>query len=131
MAYQLHIKRHSPIEFEEWIDAINITDGVRLNEDDFVAVNPSTNEEIRISSGRGSAEIYINSANNWQRVYRYHEHRISFNATEEWAQAESDIRNYTFKLAAKLEAKICGDEGEEYSKNKGSTLQSKKWWQFW
>jgi len=115
-AYHLHIERETPITLEEWKSVLDETDNVRITDKDAVAINPMTQEEIRIVMPEGSAEVYFPETKEWIIVFTFSK-SIYFNATAAWNEKNSHIRNVAFQVANGLSAKIIGDEGEEYFEN--------------
>lgn len=126
MAYEIHIRRDSPIDIQEWTELVEASTDIRLNEDDIVVNNPVTGEEIRMARSQGSAEVFFSSNSEWLQVFRFRNGVISFNATADWEKIDGNIRRITFKLATALNAQVLGDEDEEYTKGK-----SKPWWKLW
>lgn len=57
MAYAIHMEREPEIKLEEWIEAVNSTEGCRINNEGVSAINPNTGEEIHISGNEGDVEV--------------------------------------------------------------------------
>ncbi|CAN5588105.1 hypothetical protein BH10ACI1_BH10ACI1_08890 [soil metagenome] len=113
MAYELHIKRESPITIDEWVSVVKSTNGLKIDESDSVAINPITNEEIRIPGSPETVALWFSDLEEWIKVFRFRRGQISFKATD-WENENSPVRLASFALAEKLNAEIFGDEGEKY-----------------
>jgi hypothetical protein len=123
MAYELHIKRRDgDISLDEWCSAVRNTDGVRLKNQDAVAVNPATGEEIRVPSAQGDAEVLresggflgVDQKQEWARAFRFSHGRASFRASDAVKSSTDSVHRAAARLAATLSASIIGDEGESY-----------------
>ena len=123
MAYGLHIKRHErEISLEEWLSALESVAGVRQKTEDTVAINPKTGEEIRIGRNDGDAEVLFTTSGflgfgrreEWCPACQFFNGRASFKATRDSESPKSPVRRAAAQLAAALDAKIVGDEGELY-----------------
>ena len=113
MAYELHIERNSSITIKEWLKAVETTEGVRLDASDFVTINPLSGKEIRIPGSPETAALWFSEFEEWIKVFRFRNGRISFKAND-WGNQKSPLRDKAFELAQKLNAEIIGDEGEKY-----------------
>lgn len=114
MGYNLNIKRtepESPITLDEWKHCISIDP--ELEYADFIeAINPMTNKIIRIDSvGMGV----------WSTEFNKEELKITFSfrdgrwGSEISANYVDDFQIPKMKeIASKLNAKVIGDDGEEY-----------------
>jgi len=111
--YFIHIERETPISLDEWQAVVSEEELVRISDKDVVGINPITKEEIKISMPEGSAEVYFLDSKEWLSVFTFGR-TIYFNAPIEWEQKDTYIRLLVFRLAKKLNAKVIGDEGEEY-----------------
>lgn len=111
--YFIHIERNTPISLEEWQTVVGEEEFVRISNKDVVGVNPITKEEIKISMPEGSAEVYFPESEEWHLVFTF-SRTIYFNAPNDWEQKDTYIRLLVFRLANRLNAKVIGDEGEEY-----------------
>lgn len=122
MAYAIHMEREPEIKLEEWIEAVNSTEGCRINNEGVSAINPNTGEEIHISGNEGDVEVLFQTKcflgfgkkNSWEMCITFFEGRASFKATEDIESTENPVRVVISKLARKLSAKVVGDEGEVY-----------------
>lgn len=115
MAYELHIKRSSSITVEEWLKAVETTDGVKIDESDSVATNPITGEKICVPSLPHTVALWLPEQEEWFKVFWFRQGRISFKA-DDWDNTSSPVRDTAVKLAQKLNAEIIGDNGEKYSR---------------
>lgn len=122
LAYSIHIERYNdtgqraPIEREEWIEAVNATNGVRLTGVDLTSVNPVTSENIVIQGHGPNAELRCEQDDAWFPVFRWNERgTVTFNASPDFDGAKSRLRTVAGELARKLNARLVGDEGEFYS----------------
>ncbi|MCG8613289.1 MAG: hypothetical protein MI864_22490 [Pseudomonadales bacterium] len=114
MSYDLHITRDDEIPLDEWIAAVDSTEGVRINNEDIVMTNPQSGQEIRLVCAPGAAEVYFREQSCWHRVFSF-SGNASFRAPSDWEDPSSPIRQVTFKLARLLGASVTGDEGEIYN----------------
>ena len=128
MSYSLHISRVndagesfdddgnnlSPISLSEWKKAIENTPGVRLASGDGVVMNPHTRETISIPNSGGDAEVYYPAKAEWMRVYSWFDGDISFKGVPSFEESADPLRTTARLLAAALDARIVGDEGEFY-----------------
>lgn len=123
MAYELHIERHErKISLEEWLSVLQTVAGVRQRTDDTVAINPKTGEEIRIDRNDGDAEVLFTSGGflglgrreEWCTVFYFFNGKASFKAVRDIESSKNPVRRAAAQLAAALNAKIVGDEGEQY-----------------
>lgn len=124
MAYTLHIeKEDSVISLDEWLSAIRNIDGARINSGDVKAVNPSTGEEIVISSNPCDVEVLFTSGgvlgfgkkSSWEPCIWFSNGRASFNASDDIESPHNSVHKVASKAAKLLSAKIVGDEGELYT----------------
>ena len=124
MAYALHIEiENSEITLDKWISTINSIDGARINSEDVKSVNPSTGEEILISSNPGDVEVLFSSGGflsfgkkfSWEPCIWFSNGRASFNAAEDIESPDNPVHKVALKAAKLLSAKIVGDESEVYS----------------
>lgn len=122
MAYSTHIERHNatgqrePIEIHEWIEAVRITDWVRLASHDEAATNSATGESIVIKGDDGNAEFHSDEHDAWLPVFRWNRRGlISFDASSDFGEETSRLREAATELARNLNARLVGDEGEFYS----------------
>jgi len=116
MGYEIHIQRDDPssITLQGWCDAVDAADGVRLSTEDVVARNPATGEEIRIGRRDGDAQVYFADDDAWIPCLHYSQGRISFRPGADFDDANSPLRRALTIIAANLDAKLVGDEGEAY-----------------
>jgi hypothetical protein len=111
MAYEVRIKRENPISMDEWIKAVNSTDGVRLSTTESTARNPKTGAVISIGVSDGDAQIRIDGE--WYPCFRWFEGSVAFRAGAT-ADAESEMGRIVRELAKKLGSRLIGDGGAEY-----------------
>lgn len=57
MAYSLHIKRKGCIHLEDWINAVENTHGVKIDDSSSEITNPRTGEIISIAGNKGDVSI--------------------------------------------------------------------------
>ncbi|EMI24358.1 hypothetical protein [Rhodopirellula europaea] len=116
MGYEIHIQRgdDSAITLQEWCDAVDAADGVRLSTEDVVARNPATGEEIRIGRRDGDAQVYFSDDDAWVSCLHFSQGRISFRPGNDFDDKDSPFRRALVAIAAHLDAKLVGDEGETY-----------------
>jgi hypothetical protein len=113
MAYEIHIKRGTPITMAEWKSAIEGTEGVRLFSGTHSLVNPKTGQSISVQAVEGDTEILIEGT--WRPGFRWFEGSISLKAAAAFeTYTDHKLRPVVRELATKLGAEVRGDEGEEY-----------------
>jgi len=113
MSYELHIERECGISIDSWKRAVASIPGVRLDRDPWTTENPATGESITIQGRDGDAAVVI--AGKWVKVFGFHAGTVSFNArTVAFDDPDDSVAQAVTALARALEAKIVGDEGEEY-----------------
>jgi hypothetical protein len=114
MGYSIHIERDSPIALSHWRAAVQRTAGVRLANGDDEITNPKTGKTIRIRNLGGDVEMFFSGEDSRHRVFRWGEGRISFNASPDFLEPDSEVRRLAAELARALGASLVGDEGETY-----------------
>jgi hypothetical protein len=113
MGYAIHIKREKPITLEEWKLVASSTQDVRLDSGGASITNPQTGEVISIEGIEGDAQINVEGT--WYPCFRWRPTgSVLFKAPAEFHDPESRIRRLACELAVKLDARVLGDEGEEY-----------------
>lgn len=110
MPLELYIQRDSEIPLEEWRTAVTETEGLRLDENDIVATNPRTGEEIRIVGKPGSARVYNPAEDQWVMAFRHSPDLIFFHAPDDWEEKTCYMRPLAFGLARRLGAQIIDEE---------------------
>lgn len=125
MAYQLHIERPpasdpEPIPFEEWKEAVERVEGIRLEAiQQREGRNPFTGEVVTFKARPGSVEMFVEAENTWVPIFLWHEGSISFRAPRQYPDP---IWKAAASLAALLGAEIRGDEGEAYNPATGEMI---------
>jgi hypothetical protein len=124
MAYSLHIERlGSNITLDEWITAASAMDSLRPRATGYTAVNPNTGERIEIDQSNGDLEIalpqsrlarVLGKAKEWEPAFFFSQGRASFHPPDNIASASNPMCMVASQLAKALNARIIGDEGEEY-----------------
>jgi hypothetical protein len=124
MGYSLHIERtDSEISVQEWLAAASEIESLRPRTAEYLAVNPASRTEIRISNSGGDLEIkrrlkrcigLFGKTEEWEPAFYFSSGRGSFPAPAEIDNADDPMRAAAATLAKRLGAKIVGDEGEEY-----------------
>jgi hypothetical protein len=122
MAYCLHIEREKqPISLAEWMAVARVTEGARLKEGDSVIMNPATGEQTRIKGSEGDVEVFFPSNSNqtvtqdegnWQSAISFVRGSGRFRADGAIDNPNDPVRSVAVRLAAALNARIVGDEGE-------------------
>jgi hypothetical protein len=129
MAYDLHIERRSaktedsePILIEEWLAAIEATQGVRVfTGAKHTVANPNTGDVISSRARPGDAEVRCGAE--WKQVFSWFEGSAKFRARGVALGDPSDpIWAAAAALANRVGAVICGDEGECYDPNTGEEI---------
>lgn len=113
MAYCLHIEcDNGPISIEAWKTTLNMTEGVRVAGKEVAVKNPVTGEAIAVRGNEG--DIEISPPSGLGAYISFRRGRASFHMRDEFENSENPVRIVIAKLAKSLNAKIVGDEGEEY-----------------
>lgn len=116
MAYEIHIERKDgqEIGLDEWKQAVEATDGIRLATDNMSFQNPRTGQTIGFEGGPGDVEMHFPDSEEWLPCIRFAHGRGSFKATKEFDEDTSSFRQIVRAVSAKLDAHLVGDEGEVY-----------------
>jgi len=123
MAYALHIERDPTISLEEWREVISSIDGIKIDNSEFEAINPKTGQVISIGSSKGGdvailfeSKGFLGFGKNqtWEKCISFVNGKGSFNAKGDIENSSNPLHRAVAEIAAKLSAKIIGDEGEEY-----------------
>ena len=113
------------------------TEGLRLRElKDHIGKNPKTGETIRFPGVDGDVEVFDTEYNDWYAAIRWIEGTATFRPPDSWREERCYFRDLVFRLAEKLNAKVFGDDGEEYNRDGSyvgaeSIASRKPWWKFW
>lgn len=75
------------------------------------ATNPKTGEVITVSAREGDVAMELNGR--WVNIFRWRNGRVVFEAPIQ--NPKDPVSMAAFAVAAKLGAKVCGEEGETYS----------------
>jgi hypothetical protein len=111
MNCKLYIERNSPITIDDWVNAVGLAEGVRINDEDKVGINPKTGEKVTVTAKEGDAEVFLSKGKVWKRIYSFG-HSISFHAPQSWNKEDDEIRVVTFELANLLNALVVNEVGE-------------------
>lgn len=118
MAYTLHIERQAPggergaISLEEWKDAVDHVEGVRLARGDAEVPNRLTDRILVLPNRGGDAEVFRKDCGHWLRaLFWTPDGIVRFTAP---GMKEDPIIPLACKLANELGAHVYGDEGETY-----------------
>lgn len=122
MAYSLHIKRKGGILLEDWINAVENTQGVKIDDSSSEITNPRTGEIISIAGSKGDVSVLFQTKgfigfgkkSEWVKSIRFSNGKGSFNARGDIENPKNIMHKAVSKLAKSLNAKVVGDEGEEY-----------------
>jgi hypothetical protein len=113
VSYSIFIKRDAPISIEEWSAVVAARPDVRLSDAPVTAVNPQTGAQISIGRGPGDADVLVDSA--WLPCFHFQPRgSISFRAPDDFNEPESVVTSTAWALARALNARLVGEEGEEY-----------------
>jgi hypothetical protein len=114
MSYTIQIKRAEPISLAEWSEVVRSRTDLRFREEDHVARNPQTGAVITIARAEGEADLHVGDA--WLPCFRWRGRQgtIAFNAPGDFDEPESPVRRVALELAKQLNARLVGEEGEEY-----------------
>jgi hypothetical protein len=115
VGYEIHIDRDPPISLDEWKKGVASFPNLRLNSSPTVATNPNTGETITMNERDGCVAILI--GDEWRKVFRFFDGCVNFYArVVDLKNLDDPTAKAAFELAHILEAKVVGDEGEEYTR---------------
>lgn len=127
MPYEIFIIPSEQYRSEEsWIEAVRETEGVRIANGQIEnTLNPQTGFSKHIDYYL-DAEIFFPSENQWECALRWKDYRIAINARFDIGNTQDPAWKAVSRLAERLEAKILGEEFEEYDVLKGKIISSPK-----
>lgn len=107
---------------EQWKSAINQLDCAKFDHTSSTRFNPETNEKIMIESNKGDVAIKytisktlgFRKQTKWVKSIFYNEANISFSLGSD-EKFNKQLKKCITLIADKLDAKIIGEEGEEYN----------------
>jgi hypothetical protein len=116
VAYSLHIERNNdPISLGEWRATVERIGGLRMSARDAELTNPRTRERITIPNRDGDVEVLLSSGE-WIRAFSLSKSgSVTFRADLLSGPNERELARIVFAAARDLNARIIGDDGEEYS----------------
>jgi hypothetical protein len=123
MGYSIFIEKdNADITLEDWKDAVSSINGIRLDSESVVGMNPKTNESISISGSEGDVSILFKTGGflgfrakeEWRKALYFQNGHAQFNATEDIEDPKNPVHIAASKLAKSLSAKIRGEADEEY-----------------
>ena len=123
MGYTLRICRpNESIPMEDWKNAVAEIQGIKIDNSDSIAISPN-GSKIVIPGNEGDVSMVsstggflgIGKKEEWEKVISFYEGEGIFNYINELESPQSPIRQAIKKLTDRLNAKIIGDEGEEYN----------------
>jgi hypothetical protein len=113
MSREIHIDRDPPLSLSEWKAAVDATENVRLDRTDASVKNPKTGDVISIAGVDGDA--HVNVGGSWHPCFRWHSvGSVAFRDPAGFTELEDPILRIAKELALRLNARLVGDEGEEY-----------------
>ena len=114
VSYTIYIEREPPITLAEWIDLARARAYLRLREEDHSLQNPRTGEVITIGRIEGETELRVGDT--WVPCFRWRRSgTIAFDAPRDFDESASPVRRVALELARSLNARLVGQEGEEYA----------------
>lgn len=114
MAYELHIEiPEEEVEIDEWIEAIELIENIKIDSSDNEITNPLTGETVTFPGNEG--DVAVNIDGNWIKCIGFRRGRGSFNARPEIEAPSNPVRNAAAMIAKTLGAQIVGGEGEVYN----------------
>lgn len=120
MASMIHITRDPQqdedrpgISLGAWIAVVEQHAHTRLAEGHYSVTLPETGQVFTLHNTGGDTEVNF-AGTGWRRVFRWDEDelRVTFRATEDFADAACHLRVVARDLAKALDAVLCGDDGE-------------------
>ena len=133
MAYTLHIEKSEvgsdgermPISFEDWKNAVSMTEGVRLCEPGSNTVtNPATGAVISIPRREGDTEVYFPNEQTWRAVFHWYKGAADFNSRFDPGDLAHPVWAAAVALASRLGVVIQGDDGERYDLQTGKIVDT-------
>ena len=117
MGYEIHIARtnQTDISLDEWVNAVNETEHLRLRTDPVIIRNPTTGEKLSIAARPGETDFFDPNENTWIPRLSYSAGRISFRPSDDFDPPDSQFRKTVVSLADNLDAVLIGDDGEHYN----------------
>ena len=120
MGYDLYISRSTPIDLDEWKDAVHRAQKVRLKADDSHEITTPGGDVISFGSRPGDAEVLLPSPiegeeSEWVPVLFWFDGKVRFRSEFALHDSNDAFRRIASDLAQDLEARIVGEEDEEYS----------------
>jgi hypothetical protein len=114
MGYDIRIQRTPGFTLDEWKAAVESTEGVRLNAGKVAVRNPKTGEVVSIPGMAGDAEVDVDG--HWIPCFRWRPKGfVVFCSDPDFMNPESKLRKLARGLGEKLNATLCGQEGEIYT----------------
>lgn len=106
------LERRARISLDELLAAVDGIDGLRHTEHEaMTGVNPRTGERIIMKLGPGAFEVFIDGK--WTYGFGWHKGTLTWRAWHDIG-ADDPMGCLMSQLARALNARIFGDEGEEY-----------------
>ncbi|MCJ2178044.1 hypothetical protein MTR64_05675 [Novosphingobium sp. 2580] len=116
MVRNLHIERQDEqgkpdaITLEEWAEAVDHIEGVRMAKGDAEVANPLTKEIVVLPNRGGDAEVFREDCHRWLRaLFWTPDGAVRF---AEPGMAGDPIVPLACQLADELHARVCDDRGE-------------------
>ena len=121
MAYGIWIERQSPeghllpIAYHEWVEAVEEAPGVRLRQGGFSRRDPRSGASLKMDSRSGDAEVYDPQREQWDSMLLWTASgRACLHPSPSFNEEDDPLRQVVRELAKRLQAKVVGDQGEEY-----------------
>ncbi|KNC68424.1 hypothetical protein [Pseudoalteromonas ardens] len=122
MAYELMIWKDEGITLEDWLEAV---DKCELTKPDTAGIelrNPSNGEKVSIQGAHGDVAVKFTekgflgllNKTSWHTSFFFRHSYGAFVYTDSLELPENPVRIAAVKLAKLLDAKIIGEEDEEY-----------------
>jgi hypothetical protein len=124
MGYSIFISRQNneEISIEEWKQAVNSIDGVKLDSDPIVGINPNSKAQTSVACNEGDVAVAFKTGGflgigakiQWQKAIYFSHGCGQFNAAEDIEDPKNPVHIAAAKLSKALAENIRGEAGELY-----------------
>lgn len=106
---------------EDWTDAVNGTEGVRLIDDSTLSTD---DDDFYVTGPLIDAEVFFPKPNEWKRLFRWKEGRASIAANFTPGDESHPAWWAVSRLAHNLHARLCDDFGNEFDTTTGKIVST-------
>lgn len=125
MGYSIYISRedNKEISIDEWKQAVESIEGIKLDSEPVVGVNPNSQARISVAGSEGDVAVAfktrgflgIGAKISWQKAIYFSHGCGHFNATEDIENPKNPVHIAAAKLSKALSANIRGEADEVYN----------------